>query len=134
MHSTNGLKLVPLTKFQSDNGVLTPIQFDQILPFPPKRIFLINEVPAEGVRGRHAHKQCIQFLICINGGCDIWIDVGSKKSNLRLADGSEGLLVPPLTWLEISNFSPGAALLVIASDNYEEDDYIYDQRNLNKSN
>ena len=121
---------IPLSRHVSETGVLTAVQFDEDVPFQPKRLFFINNVPTGVVRGKHAHRKCIQYLICTIGTCEVLIDTVTSKTLVKLSSTSDGLLIPPRTWLEISNFSPETVLLVLASDNYDLNDYIFDIKDL----
>lgn len=96
------------------------------IPFDIRRVYYIYDVAPGERRGFHAHKKLEQYLICIHGSCTILLDDGSKQENIVLNDPSTGLYVGPGMWREMYNFSPGAVLLVLASEYYDEDDYIRD--------
>lgn len=96
------------------------------ISFDIRRVYYIYDVAPGERRGFHAHKKLEQYLICIHGSCTILLDDGSKQENIVLNDPSTGLYVGPGMWREMYNFSPGAVLLVLASEYYDEDDYIRD--------
>ena len=78
------------------------------------------------VRGHHAHKTLQQILVCIHGSCKIRLDNGSEKKTVHLERPYEGLYVGPGMWREMFDFSPDAVLMVLASEIYDEVDYIRD--------
>ena len=107
-------------------GYLTPIEEMEEIPFTIKRIYTIYGVGQNITRGMHSHKHLHQVLICINGSVDIRVEnyFGEKKYTLN--DPSVGLYVGPDNWREMSNFSEGTVLMVLASEKYDSDDYIRD--------
>lgn len=120
---------IPFPTFAGEVGTLSFLEAEGHIPFPIQRVYYIYNVP-EGVRrGFHAHKKLRQVLICIHGSCKILLDDASEKHIVELSDPSEGLLIDHAVWREMYDFSPGAVLLVLASEHYSEDDYIrnYDQ-------
>lgn len=78
------------------------------------------------VRGKHAHKELHQVLFCVAGACTIHLDDGKEKIDVRLDKPSRGLLIGPGMWREMYDFTPGAVLMVLASEYYDESDYIRD--------
>jgi acetyltransferase-like isoleucine patch superfamily enzyme len=107
-------------------GSLVHGEFGKELPFEPKRFFLIFDVPSAEVRGEHAHRQLHEMLICIYGACSIALDDGTSRDEVRLDSPTIGLHVPPLLWRTHYKYTPGAILLVLASDLYRPEDYIRD--------
>ena len=114
----NNLKL-----FNDERGCLIPIEFNS-LPFEPKRIFIVNNVPVNSIRGNHAHHTTKQLIICINGSVDVLLNDGTKDYTYRLEKG-EQILVPELVWDSQQFLTENAELLVICSTPYEYDDYIF---------
>lgn len=99
----------------------------KILPFDFKRVFWITNVYNSSIRGRHAHKQCEQFLVAVNGRCKIHsIDQSGKKTFHNLVSPTCGLYVPPMQWIALTDFSRDTVIMVLASHEYKEDDYIRD--------
>ena len=96
------------------------------VPFPVRRIFTIYDVVAGATRGGHAHREQGQFLIMLSGGCLVEWDDGDAISTERLYLPTQGIYIPPVTWIVLKKFSPGAICLVLASGHYDEDDYIRD--------
>jgi len=105
-------------------GTLTPIEEFVDVPFDIKRIYYITEVPQDVSRGFHAHKKLHQVLICIKGSVKIKVKTPKEETEFLLNSSSVGLYIGPYIWREMYNFSEDAVLLVLASDYYNEDDYI----------
>lgn len=97
---------------------------DKDIPFNIRRIYYVYDVAPGERRGFHAHKKLEQYLICIHGSCTILLDDGSEQEDILLNDPSVGLYIGPSIWREMYDFSPGAVLLVLASEYYDENDYI----------
>ena len=107
-------------------GALTPLEGRVEIPFDIKRIYYIYGVNDDVIRGKHSHKKLHQVLICVHGSIDVRLEnfYGEKKYTLN--DPSVGLYVGPDNWREMSNFQEDAVLLVLASEQYDEKDYIRD--------
>lgn len=109
-----------------DRGQLVALEEFIDIPFEIKRVYYMYET-GEGVRrGFHAHKSLEQILICIHGTCKILLDNGFEKKIVPLERPYEGLYISNDMWREMYDFSPDAVLLVLASDLYDESDYIRD--------
>ncbi|WKZ47625.1 MAG: WxcM-like domain-containing protein [Anaerolineales bacterium] len=121
-----GAHLMRLPKISDLRGNLTFAETPGLLPFQPRRFFLIYDVPGKDVRGEHAHKELHQFLICIKGNCSVVLDNGKDRYEVLLDDPTLGLHIPPMIWATEYKFSSDAALLVFASDIYKAEDYIRD--------
>lgn len=107
-------------------GQLVALEEHKDIPFEIKRVYFMYET-GEGVRrGFHAHKSLEQILICIHGSCKILLDDGVEKKVVPLERPYEGLYVSNNMWREMFDFSPDAVLLVLASELYDETDYIRD--------
>jgi acetyltransferase-like isoleucine patch superfamily enzyme len=124
-----GPKLVPLPEIKDLRGFLSFGEIGGHLPFEPGRYFLVYNVPSKEIRGEHAHKVCEQFLVCVNGSCNVLIDDGTKRRDVTLSNPHTGLYIPPMVWGVQYNYSPDAVLLVLASHPYDADDYVreYDE-------
>jgi UDP-2-acetamido-3-amino-2,3-dideoxy-glucuronate N-acetyltransferase len=121
-----GVSLQQLPRFSDIRGSLSAGEFDKQLPFIPKRYFLVFDVPTQETRGEHAHKKCHQFLICVNGSVRVLADDGHQRQEFTLNSPSTGIHLPPMIWGTQYRYSKDAVLLVFASENYENDDYIRD--------
>ena len=109
-----------------DRGQLVALEEFIDIPFEIKRVYYMYET-GEGVRrGFHAHKSLEQILICIHGTCKILLDNGFEKKIVPLEKPYEGLYISNDMGREMYDFSPDAVLLVLASDLYDESDYIRD--------
>lgn len=107
-----------------DRGQLVALEEGKDIPFEIKRVYYMYDT-GEGVhRGYHAHKSLEQILICIHGSCKILMDNGEEKKIVSLEKPYEGLYISNNIWREMFDFSPDAVLMVLASDFYNEEDYI----------
>jgi acetyltransferase-like isoleucine patch superfamily enzyme len=107
-------------------GNLTAREVGQGLPFEPRRYFIVHDVPSKEVRGEHAHRQLHQVLVCIKGSVAVLVDDGLQRQEVTLDTPELALHVPPMIWCVQYRYTPDAALLVLASDPYDADDYIRD--------
>ena len=99
----------------------------EFVPFEVKRVYFIYDTTPGTVRGRHAHRQLRQMLICVSGACTIECEMpDGTKSEHRLDWPNKGLLIEGLVWRNMKEFSKDAVLLVLASEHYDEADYIRD--------
>jgi len=105
-------------------GVLTVGEVPSELPFAPARYFALFDVPSVALRGEHAHKQCEQFLICMNGSCRVLLDDGVDRCEVTLDRPDMGVFMPAMIWGTQYRYSPDAVLLVFASRAYEAGDYL----------
>ena len=114
-----------LFETHGDNrGQLVAIEQQKDIPFEIKRVYYMYET-GEGIRrGYHAHKNLEQILICIHGSCKVLLDNGTEKEIVLLDKPNEGLYVSNNMWREMFDFSSDAVLMVLASELYDESDYI----------
>jgi hypothetical protein len=117
-------KIVELKKIHNRAGNITPIENMQDIPFNIKRVYYLYDIPSGEERGGHAHRKLKQLLIAASGGFDVKLDDGRNKKFVHLNRPNIGLMVVPGIWRELNNFSSGAICLVLASENYDEKDYI----------
>ena len=103
------------------------------VPFEVKRVYYIFDTTPGTVRGNHAHKSLKQVLICVSGACTIVCEMpdGTKKE-YRLDWPNRGLLIEGLVWRQMKDFSKDAVLIVLASEHYDEADYIRDYNQFRK--
>jgi acetyltransferase-like isoleucine patch superfamily enzyme/dTDP-4-dehydrorhamnose 3,5-epimerase-like enzyme len=121
-----GVGLYRLPHFRDMRGSLAVAEFEDHVPFAPKRCFMVYDVPGKDVRGEHAHRQCHQFLICLAGSVHVVVDDGTEREQFVLGDPSLGLHLPPMVWGIQYKYTPDAVLLVLASEHYDAGDYIRD--------
>lgn len=124
-----GAVLIRLPEITDLRGSLTFAESPGLLPFEPRRFFMIYDVPSKDVRGEHAHKELHQLLVCIKGACSVVLDDGHVRAEVRLDRPTLGLHILPMVWATQYKFTSDAALLVFASDVYKAEDYI---RNYNE--
>lgn len=118
--------VIELTTARDERGALSALEFDQ-LPFVPRRVFAVYDVPSETRRGSHAHRACEQVLVAITGAVTVKAGTPDRvQLDVRLAGPLTGVYLPPMCWASQDDFSEGAVLLVLASHPYDRDDYITD--------
>ena len=113
--------LIQLPSFSDERGRLTPI--DNVLPFDIKRLYYINNITYQANRGGHSHFKTIEALFCVNGSFTVVINNGKTREEFFLNDRSQCLVVEPLDYHMIHNFSPGAILMGVSSTHYDHSDY-----------
>jgi dTDP-4-dehydrorhamnose 3,5-epimerase-like enzyme len=106
-----------------DRGVLSFVQ-NSDLPFQIKRAFWIDNVNNNITRGEHAHHKTMLLMICLKGSCDVYLDNGKDEAKVRLKNNNEGILINPMIWHKMQNFKDNCLILVLASEEYDEGDYI----------
>lgn len=109
-----------------ERGQLVALEEFNDIPFEIKRVYYMYDTGENVRRGYHAHRNLEQILICIHGSCKILLDNGKERKKVYLEKPYEGLHMPNNMWHEMYDFSPDAVLLVLASDYYNEEDYIRD--------
>ncbi|MCS7083161.1 MAG: FdtA/QdtA family cupin domain-containing protein [Bacteroidetes bacterium] len=117
-------RLIYLPKITDPRGNLTFIEENIHIPFEVKRVYYLYDIPGGAVRGAHAHKRLHQFIIAISGSFDVILDDGFKRKKIHLNRSYYGLYICPMIWRYLDNFSTGSICLVLASDFYDEQDYI----------
>lgn len=111
-----------------DLGWLVALEADRNLPFPIKRVYYIFGT-REGIRrGKHAHRRLTQMMVCLTGQCKVLLDDGNTREDVVLTRNDHGLMLDPMLWHEMYDFSPDCVLLVLADNYYDEADYIRDYR------
>lgn len=116
--------IVQLPKVQDPRGNLTFVENSRHIPFDIKRVYYLYDVPGGSERGAHAHRTLHQFIVAMSGSFDVVLDDGREKKRFHLNRSHYGLYVCPMMWRLLDNFSSGAVCLVLASDVYNEYDYI----------
>lgn len=117
-----------LSKIHNRAGNITVVENHQNIPFSVKRIYYLYDIPGGESRGGHAHKALYQLVIAASGSFDVLLDDGVNKKVVTLDRPYYGLLIVPGIWRELLEFSSGAVCLVLASDVYDEGDYIRDYK------
>jgi dTDP-4-dehydrorhamnose 3,5-epimerase-like enzyme len=120
------LTVIDLPQFRDARGLLVPLEFSKFVPFEVKRMFWIVDVPAGGLRGGHAHRQCHQFAICLAGRVAIEAFHGGVKQTIELAMG-QALHIKPGIFTSERFLAPGTILSVLCNRPYEPTDYVYER-------
>ena len=120
------ITLIDLPKITDPRGNLTFAEGTSVVPFEIKRAYWVYDVPGGESRGGHAHKQLRQIVVALSGSFTVTLDNGRERRTVLLNHPWQGLLIDVNTWRTLDDFSSGAVCLVLASEHYEEDDYIYD--------
>jgi dTDP-4-dehydrorhamnose 3,5-epimerase-like enzyme len=130
-----GVALIPFRQIADPRGDLIVGESGEQLPFVPRRVFFIHRVPNRQLRGEHAHRRCHQLLVCVKGRVTVLVEDLKSRAEICLDRPSMALHVPPMIWAAQFNYSEDAMLMVLASERYDEGDYIRDhsawQRELN---
>ena len=118
-------RIVTLPVFHNEYGSLGVAEFSRHIGFTPRRFYFIREVPPGAVRGVHAHRRLRQCMFCLNGAVTVELEKATRPFTFRLERPDQALLVPPGCWRVISSFTGDAVVGVLASEEYDEADYIY---------
>jgi len=116
------VKIIKAPSFTTD-GTLVQLQYPDV-PFEIKRAYFIYGVSVGAVRGAHTHKETIQALFCIQGSIIILLDDGKKRKKVLLNKPSVGVILEPGVWHEMHDFKKDTIILVLASREYDESDYV----------
>lgn len=124
--------LVDLKRCGDERGLLVPIEAMREIPFEIKRIYYLINLKNDHPRGFHAHKKIKQFAICLSGSCRFIMDTGTEKTEFMLTSPLTGIRIDPMVWHEMHDFSSDCILLILASDYYDESDYIRNYQEFRK--
>jgi dTDP-4-dehydrorhamnose 3,5-epimerase-like enzyme len=129
--AVNNSGYVNLKRVEDDrDGCLCIINGQKDIPFEIKRVYYINSLDiASSIRGKHAHRKLRQVIFCISGSFVLSLDDGSKKQDILMWRDNIGVILDPMLWHTMHSFSIGCIIMVVASDYYDESDYI---RNYNE--
>jgi len=116
-------KIIDIPKINNTKGNIGVIE-NETIPFEVKRVYYLFDIPSGAKRGGHAHKKLKQVLIAISGSFDVVLKDGKSKEIITLNRPDKGLLIENNIWRELENFSSGSVCLVLASEEFTEDDYI----------
>ncbi|MGS2727238.1 sugar 3,4-ketoisomerase [Psychroserpens sp. BH13MA-6] len=125
MNKLEHISWIDIPKIKDPRGHLAVIEKDCI-PYTIKRVYYLFDVPSDAYRGGHAHKLQSELLIAVSGSFEVLLDDGHSKQKVMLNKPDKGLLIPTGIWRELENFSAGSVCLVLASDEFDENDYIRD--------
>ena len=122
-----GARIIEIPKVHEKRGKLAVIEKGMI-PFQVKRVYYLYDIPTHAKRGGHAHKKQESFIVALSGSFDVIVDDGVTKERIMLNNPNKGLYVPTRIWREIENFSSGSVCLVLASTEFDENEYIRDYK------
>lgn len=118
------INIVRLEEHGDERGTLIAVEQLKNIPFEIKRVYYMYDTVKGVRRGFHAHKCLKQILICVKGSCKILLDNGTEKAEVLLDEPNKGLIIESNIWREMFDFSEDAVLVVLASELYDESDYI----------
>ncbi|MDA0316381.1 MAG: FdtA/QdtA family cupin domain-containing protein [Bacteroidetes bacterium] len=118
-------KIINIPKITDTRGNLGVLEKETV-PFDIKRVYYLFDVPSSAYRGGHAHIDQLELLVALSGSFDVKLHDGKSETLVRLNKPDKGLLIEKGVWRELDNFSSGAVCLVLASDEFDETDYIRD--------
>jgi len=127
------IKTISLKSLGDERGSLVALEGNKSVPFDIKRVYYIFGTKEGVSRGFHAHRNLKQVAICVTGSCRVVLDNGKQRKEVALNKSTTGLLIDDLTWREMYDFSPDCVLMVLASEYYDEADYIRDYQNFLKA-
>ncbi len=114
-------EVMELPSFADERGMLTVLE--RVLPFEIKRLYWLTHL-TQTPRGRHRHKKAEQALICLSGGCRIYVQSPIEDQTFFLSQSNQCLLLPASDWHQLDNFQPNTVVLVVASTHHDKKDYI----------
>lgn len=117
-------KIIDLPRIYAPRGNLTVVEQLKEVPFDIKRVYWTYDVPGGESRGGHAHKKCQSFIIAVSGSFTVRLDDGHKHETYHLNHPYQGLLINTGVWRTLEDFSSGAVCLALASELFDENDYI----------
>ncbi len=126
MWSLTDCKILEFPIVADHRGNLTFVEANRHIPFEFKRLYYLYDVPGGAERAAHAHRTLHQVYIAMSGSFDVHLDDGQKQRSFHLNRSYYGLYICPMIWRSVDNFSSNAVLSVLASDYYDEADYIRD--------
>ncbi len=120
-------KLINFSVHGNHQGNLVALEKGADFPFEIRRVYYIwGTTPANMVRGKHAHRKLEQVIVCTSGSCDFILDNGERRETVHLNSPAQGLHIKHNVWREFTNFSSDCVVMVLASEHYDENDYIRD--------
>jgi dTDP-4-dehydrorhamnose 3,5-epimerase-like enzyme len=128
------IKWIDFPSLGDERGSLVAVEIGQnkSVPFDIKRVYYIYQTEQGVSRGYHAHKQLKQVAICVAGKCRMVLDDGTTREDVWLDSPTQGLVIEEMVWHEMHDFSEDCVLLVLASEHYDEADYIRDYEDFQK--
>lgn len=122
----SGVQEIAFCAKGDDRGFLVAIENQHEIPFAIGRVYYIYGTNSGTVRGRHAHMDLRQVLVCVHGSCEVLLDNGKEQQTVRLDNPEKGIYIYGFIWREMMNFSPDCVLLALVDKPYDPADYVYD--------
>jgi len=119
-------KIINFKVFGDERGNLIPIEGNKDIPFDIKRVYCIYDTKPDIERGQHAHKTLEQVVVCLHGSCTFLLDDGEKSEEVHLYRPDKALYIGKNMWRSMHDFAYGSVLMVLASEHYNENEYIRD--------
>lgn len=119
-------RIIELPRINDPRGNLTFIEGNNHIPFLIRRSYWIYDVPGGEIRGGHSYRNLQEVIIAVSGSFDVVVENGGRKQVFSLNRSYFGLYVPSMVWRDLENFSTNSLCLILASDVYNEADYIRD--------
>lgn len=129
----DGCRIIELPKIMDPRGNLTFVEGGRHIPFSMRRAFWIYDVPGGEMRGGHAYHRNRELIIAVSGSFEVEVDDGKTTSRFLLNRSYYGLYLPPLHWRSLVNFSTNSLCLILASEDYDEADYLRDHPEFRKA-
>lgn len=120
------MKIIEFPPLGDDRGHLVALEAGDMIPFDIKRVYYLFDTKKGVSRGYHAHKKLEQVAVCVKGSCKFILDDGYEREEILLDKSTLGIYIGSMVWREMHEFSEDCVLLVLASQNYDESDYIRD--------
>lgn len=120
------IKFLDITSKGDERGQLVALEYENDIPFEIKRVYYLTGTKEGVPRGFHAHKELLQVAVCVSGRCLMKLDDGVSKEEVWLDAPDKAIIIDRMVWHEMHDFSPDCVLLVLASDIYDESDYLRD--------
>lgn len=120
------IRFLGVTSKGDERGQLVALEYENDIPFEIKRVYYLTGTKEGVPRGFHAHKELLQVAVCVSGRCLMKLDDGVSKEEVWLDAPDKAIIIDRMVWHEMHDFSPDCVLLVLASDIYDESDYLRD--------
>lgn len=117
-------KIFEIPRFFDERGSLSVVESSGLIPFDIRRVYYLYDIPAGQIRAAHGHRSLQQFMIALSGSFEVKLDDGFETHTYRLDRPDRGLYIAPGMWRDLNGFSGGSVCMVIASDHFNEADYL----------
>ena len=128
------VRIIMLPKILDERGNLSFIEGNNHIPFKIERTYMIYDVPGGETRGGHAYQELNEFIVSLSGSFDVVLDDGNEKRIYSLNRSYYGLYIPKMIWRSLENFSTNSLCMILASEKYNEDDYLRNYDDFKKKN